>query len=204
MPKITKIVQQAKQRDRYSLFVDDKYSFSLSENALLTSKLASGQELTKQQVDDYKQLSADDKLFNRALRYVAMRPRTVWEMRTYLERKGSPAPQIEQITNKLIELDLLDDQKYALAFVRDRALLRPTSVRKMIAELRKRHVPEEVIQLTIQDESTDEQAALRAVIAKAKRQTKYRDDEQKLMQYLVRQGFNYGDIKAALGRDAGY
>lgn len=204
MPKITKIVQQAKQRDRYSLFVDDKYSFSLSENALLSSKLASGQELTKQQVDDYKQLSADDKLFNRALRYVAMRPRTVWEMRTYLEHKGSPAPQIEQITNKLIELDLLDDQKYALAFVRDRALLRPTSVRKMIAELRKRHVPEEVIQLTIQDESTDEQAALRAVIAKAKRQTKYRDDEQKLMQYLVRQGFNYGDIKAALGRDAGY
>jgi regulatory protein len=202
--KITKIVQQAKQRDRYSIFVDDKYSFSLSENALLSSKLASGQELTTQQVDDYKKLSADDKLFNRALRYVAMRPRTVWEMRTYLERKGSPAPQIEQITNKLIELDLLNDEKYALAFVRDRALLRPTSVRKMIAELKKRRVPEEVIQLTIQDESTDEQTALHAVIVKAKRQAKYRNDEQKLMQYLARQGFNYGDIKAALGRDPDY
>jgi regulatory protein len=202
--KITKIVQQAKQRDRYSIFVDDKYSFSLSENALLSSKLASGQELTTQQVDDYKKLSADDKLFNRALRYVAMRPRTVWEMRTYLERKGSPAPQIEQITNKLIELDLLNDEKYALAFVRDRALLRPTSVRKMIAELKKRRVPEEVIQLTIQDESTDEKTALHAVIVKAKRQAKYRNDEQKLMQYLARQGFNYGDIKAALGRDPDY
>jgi regulatory protein len=204
MPKITRIVQQAKQRDRYSIFVDDKYSFSLSENALLASKLASGQELTQQQVDDYKQLSAEDKLFNRALRYVAMRPRTVWEMQTYLERKGSPAPQTAQITNKLIDLALLDDEKYALAFVRDRALLRPTSVRKMIAELRKRRVPEEVIQLTVQGESTDEQTALRAVIAKAKRQAKYRNDEQKLMQYLARQGFNYGDIKAAIDQDSDY
>jgi SOS response regulatory protein OraA/RecX len=65
-------------------------------------------------------------------------------------------------------------------------------------------VPEEVIQITIQDESTDEQTALRAVIAKAKRQAKYRNDEQKLMQYLARQGFNYGDIKAAIDQDSDY
>jgi regulatory protein len=102
--KITKIVQQAKRRDRYSIFVDDKYSFSLSENALLESRLTSGQELTKEQIAEYKQLSADDKLYNRALNYVALRPRSVWEVEFYLKRKDSPAPLTEQITNKLLHL----------------------------------------------------------------------------------------------------
>lgn len=196
--KLTKIVQQQKQRDRYSVFVDDKYSFSLSENALLSSGLAGGQELTPEQVTEYKQLSADDKLFNRALRYVAMRPRSVWEMQQYLKRKDCPAPLTEQITNKLLELDLLNDRKFALAFVHDRALLRPTSRRKMIAELRKKHIPEEVINVTLAEEGLDEAAALRHAIVKARRQSKYQNDELKLMQYLARQGFNYDDIKSAL------
>jgi len=197
--KITKIVQQQKQRDRYSIFVDEKYSFSLSENALLASGLASGKELMPEQVKEYKQLSADDKLYNRALRYVAMRPRTVWEMRTYLERHHSPAPLIEQITNKLLELDLLNDEKFALAFIRDRALLRPSSRRKIIAELRKKRVPEDVIERTLREETPDELATLRTIVLKKRQQSKYRNDNLKLMQYLARQGFNYDHIKQVLG-----
>src|SRR4051794_18630891 len=99
--KITSIKQQAKRTDRYSVFVEGKYAFSLSESALLDSKLASGQELTKEQVGEYKKLSADDKLYNRALRYVAMRPRTKWEIEQYLERKKASLALIEQILNKL-------------------------------------------------------------------------------------------------------
>ncbi len=196
--KITKIVQQQKQRDRYSIFVDDAYSFSLSERALLESKLIAGQELSKEEIATYKQKSADDKLFNRALRYVAMRPRTVWEMRTYLERKQSPAPLTEQITNKLLELGLLDDEKYAQMFVHDRALLRPTSRRKLEAELRKKRVPPEIIERTISLEPTNEQEILRDIVRKKRQLSKYRNDDLKLMQYLARQGFNYSDIKSVL------
>jgi regulatory protein len=197
--KITKITQQVKQRDRYSIFVDGKYSFSLSETALLESRLASGQELSREQVDEYKQLSADDKLYNRALRYVAMRPRSVGEIREYLQRKDSPAPLIEQITNKLLKLGLLDDYKFAESFVRDRRLLRSASTRKLRLELQKKRVPSEVIDRVIAEDETDEAALLHELIIKKRRQAKYREDDLKLMQFLARQGFNYGAIKDALG-----
>jgi len=200
--KITSIKQQSKRQNRYSVFVDEKYAFSLSETKLLESRLVSGQELTKEQIAEYKKLSAEDKLYNRALNYVALRPRSVWEVREYLRRRDSPAPLIEQITNKLIELGLLDDQKYAQMFVHDRALLRPTSRRKMIMELRKKRLPEEVIQLTLESESTDELTALREIVAKKRQLTKYRNDQLKFMQYLARQGFNYSDIKQVLGEAA--
>lgn len=196
--KITAIKQQAKRADRYSVFVDDKYSFSLSEGALLESKLVSGQELSKEQIGEFKQISAEDKLYNQALRYVAMRPRSVWEIEFYLERKKASPPLVKEILNKLSIIGLLDDKKLAKAFVNDRKLLRPTSRRKMIMELRKKHISQDVINEVIGSGDGDDEA-LATVIAKKRQQAKYQDD-LKLMQYLARQGFNYDDIKQALGR----
>jgi len=199
--KITKIVQQVKRADRYSIFVDDKYSFSLSESALLESKLHSGQELSREQVGEYKQLSADDKIYNRALRYVVMRSRTQWEIETYLERKGASPALSEQIVNKLTKLHLLNDEKFAQAFVADRRLLRPTSRRKLIAELRKKHVANDVIEQAVGTEKEDERTALVEIVKRKRKQAKYQDD-LKLMQYLARQGFNYDDIKNTLNKNA--
>ena len=198
--KITKITQQVKRADRYSIFVDEKYSFSLSENALLESKIHSGQELTKEQIGEFKKLSADDKIYNRTLRYVAMRPRTQWEVETYLMRKGGAPDLIEQIVNKLSKVDLINDEKFARAFIADRKLLRPTSRRKLIMELRKKHIDKDVIEAAMAEDTPNEQATLAQVIARKRKQTKYQDDV-KLMQYLARQGFNYDDIKSALRTD---
>lgn len=196
--KITSIKQQVRRGDRYSIFVEGKYSFSLSESALLESKIASGQELTTQQVKEFKQLSNDDKIYQQALRYVAMRPRSRWEIEFYLnvKKKASP-PLIELILNKLSDIGLINDYKLALAMVNDRRLLRPTSRRKLIMDLRKKRISDEIIEQAVGSDKQDEQAALREVIDRKRKQTKYQDD-LKLMQYLARQGFNYDDIKSAL------
>jgi regulatory protein len=196
--KITAIKQQIKKKDRFSVFVDGKYEFSLGETALLESKLTSGVEISAGKLRELKQLSDDDKLYGQTLRYVALRPRSRWELAFYLEKKKKASPALtESILNKLSIIGLVDDEKLAKAFVHDRRLLRPASRRKLINELRKKHISNEIIEKAIGTEAGDEQAALQAVIEQKRRQTKYQDD-QKLMQYLARQGFNYGDIKSAL------
>ena len=193
--KITAIKQQQKRADRYSFYVDGAYAFSLSESALLESGLASGQELDAAGLERYKQLSQDDKLFGRALRYVALRPKSEWELRAYLEKHRSPAPLTKQITNKLKDLDLINDQTFAAAYVHDRLLLRPTSRRRIKLELAKKRVPKDIIDGLLAEQSDAD--TLQEVIAKKRRQSKYQDDI-KLMQYLARQGYNYSDIKDAL------
>jgi regulatory protein len=198
--KITSIKQQVRRGDRYSIFVEGKYSFSLSESALLESKLASGQELSKEQVKEFKQISNDDKLYNQALRYVAMRPRSHWEIEFYLNVKKKASPALtELILNKLSDIGLIDDLKLARAFVSDRRLLRPTSRRKLIMELRKKRIADEIIEEAVGSDSGDEHNALRDIIERKRKQTKYQDD-LKLMQYLARQGFSYDDIKSELNR----
>jgi len=198
--KITAIKQQVKQQGRYSIFVEGKYSFSLSDTALLDSKLVNGQDLTEKEIREYKKLALDDKLYNRALQYVVMRPRSVWEVEFYLKRKEADPLLSQQIVNKLSNIGLLDDESFARSWIASRRLLKPTSRRRLVLELRQKHVPAEVSERVLAEEEVDELSVLKELIERKRKQTKYRDD-QKLMQYLARQGFGYGDIKQALSND---
>lgn len=195
--KITAIKSQVRRQGRYSIFVEGKYSFSLSDMALLEAKLAVGQELSQAQVRELKQASVDDKLYNLTLGYLAIRPRSSWEIETYLQRKGASPTLSNIILSKLSDVDLINDQKFAEAFVRDRRLLRSSSRRKLVLELRKKRVADNIVQEVIGNEPADEQSALVDIIARKRQQSRYQDD-MKLMQYLARQGFNYGDIKSAM------
>lgn len=195
--KVTAIKQQIRRAGRYSIFVEGKYAFSLGDTALLQSKLVTGQELTEKQVSELKQLSSEDKLYNMTIQYIALRSRTKWEIKTYLERKKASPALVDTILNKLSVIGLIDDKKFARAYVNDRQLLRPTSRRKIILELRKKHIADSTIQEVMGLEINNDKQALRAIIEIKRRQAKYKDN-LKLMQYLARQGFNYGDIKDAL------
>jgi regulatory protein len=199
--KITAIKPQVKRKDRYSIFVDDKYAFSLSEAALLEQRVASGQELDAQQLKDFKRLSVDDKAYNNSLRYVAMRVRSTWELTEYLRRKQVEEPTAEKILNKLRKLGFVDDSVFARTWVENRRLLKPVSKRRLIQELKQKRVSETVIKSVLDADEADEQTVLKELVAKKRSQAKYRDDPLKLMQYLARQGFGYDDIKSALAED---
>jgi regulatory protein len=199
--KITAIKQQVKRKDRYSIYVDGKYSFSLSETALLEQGVVSGQELSAAELKDFKKLSVDDKAYGNTLRYVALRSRSQWELRDYLHRKQVEEPTAEKILNKLRELGFVDDTAFASRWVENRRLLKPISTRRLVQELKQKRVSETIIKAVIDNDETDEVEALRQLVEKKRGLSKYRDNQLKLMQYLARQGFSYDDIKTVLADD---
>jgi regulatory protein len=193
--KVTEIKAQVKTAGRFSIFVDGRYAFSLSDTALLEEKLHIGQELDAAEVKRLEQVSSDDKLYGHSLHYVSMRPRSEWEIRGYLQRKNVSPALVDQILSKLSKLGMVDDVKFARAWVESRRLLRPTSKRKLQQELRAKNVSNEVISQVLAEDETDERATLRELVAK--KRARY-PDKLKLMQYLARQGFGYNDIKEIL------
>lgn len=198
--QVTAIKRQAKRQNRYSVFIDGRYSFSLSDTALLDSKLVRNQQLTEAEVAKFKQISAKDKSYGAALAYATLRPRSTWEMEQYLVRKKCEPNLKKMILNKLSELGLLDDEAFARAWVANRRLLKPVSRRKLLQELRTKRVPEQTALRALEDDMADEQSVLSELIARKRKQTRYQDD-RKLMQYLAGQGFSYGDIKTALDQN---
>lgn len=195
--KITDIKRQVKRNDRYSIYGDGKYIFSLSENELLNLALKIGQEFNKDELEELRQKAVLDKAFDRALNLISRRRRSSWEMQQYLKQKDYDNQTIETILNMLSIKGYLDDAAFAEAWVNSRRLLKNTSKRRLQQELQAKRVPDEIIQQALENDEADELEVLKELIAKKRTQTRYQDKE-KLMGYLVRQGYNYSDIKEAL------
>lgn len=194
---VTAIKQQVRQEGPYSIFVDGKYAFSLSAEGLIVSKLVTGQELSQAELTEYKTRSQEDKAYNLTLAYVVRRMRSEGELLDYFRRKQYAPELAEQIMERLKRSGFVDDREFAQRWVENRRLLRSTSTKKLRLELRQKHIADDIIREVLAQDETDERQLLRELVAKKRRQTRYQDD-QKLMAYLARQGFNYDDIKGAL------
>lgn len=195
--KVTDIKQQVKRSGRYSIFVDEKYSFSMSESELIASGIRIGKEYSQTELEELQNRAVLDKAYMRCLDLLARRARSEWEIQDYLRRKDYDEEIIEPILNKLSNANYVDDTTFAKAWVENRRLLKGTSKRRLIQELRQKRVNDEAINQALETDETDELQVLRDLVAKKRQQSKYQDD-LKLMQYLSRQGFNYDDIKTAL------
>lgn len=220
--KITKIQQQAKRSDRYSIYIDEKYSFSLSDYQLVSSGLHTGKEFTAEELDNFLQESNFGKAYERALNYVMIRPRSEREIHEYLTRtflfpkpkifldrsgerqikkqavdKEKVTAMIQRVLERLQEKGYVNDESFARSWVSSRQLTKKSSKRKLEQELRVKGVSSDIVTAVLASQGDVELENLNEVIAKKRRSTKYQD-ETKLTQYLLRQGFNYNDIKEQL------
>ena len=103
--KISDIKQQVKRQDRYSIYIDGKYSSSLSENELMHRGLKIDQEFNKESFEEIKQTAVEDKAYMQAVELIARRKRSQWEMQQYLKRKGYSNNTTAKILNKLLKSD---------------------------------------------------------------------------------------------------
>lgn len=195
--KITDIKQQVKRKDRYSIFVDEKYSFALSESGLLSSGIKLGLEVSARELEQLNKASVEDKGVYRVLDLIARRTRSEGEIRDYLRRKKYSDEEISKILNVLSIKGYIDDADFARRWVENRRLLKPISKRKLVMELKQKRVSTEIIDNILTADETNEHEVIKELIQKKRGQTRYQD-RQKLMQFLIRQGFNYSDVKTAM------
>jgi regulatory protein len=196
--KVTNIKRQVKRADRYAIFIDGKYVASLGESELLSSGLAIGDELSAQQVKDLKGRAVIDKALDNTMRFVAIRPRSQWEIESYLKRKKVDGTVAKEILNKLSNSGFIDDESFARTWVNNRRLLKLTSKRKLIQELRVKRIDQTIIDKVLSEDEVTDIATLQQLIAKKRGQYK---DDLKFMQYLARQGYSYQDVKEALNKE---
>ncbi len=195
--KISAIKQQIKQKHRYSIFVDDTYAFSLSSDALLDEGLTIGREIDESELAAFKKLSSDDKAYGLALAYIARRMRSEGELRDYFRRKQYDQALADQLIQRLHKSGWINDADFAERWVENRRQLKNSSTKKLRLELRQKYIASDTIDQVLAETQDDERAALKALVEKKRRQTRYQED-QKLMAYLARQGFSYDSIKSAL------
>ena len=104
---------------------------------------------------------------------------------------------INTLAKEFSDKGYLDDQKFGLWLV-ELQKRRGKSNRAIKSELFKKGLSGELVNEIMQGGENDETVRLKVVIAKRQKLTRYKNDPQKLMQYLVAQGFSWQLVKQHL------
>ena len=211
--KITDISLQVRNPDRVNVSVDGKYRFSLDILQVTELGIKIGREYSEEELVELEIESQFGKLYARALEYTMMRPHSAKEVRDYLwrktrttrvrvpdsneyrERPGVSQEIADRVYDRLEQKGYLNDENFARYWVENRNTRKGISKRKLIAELRTKGVDSVVIEQALQNSPREEKDDLRNILEK--KRYKY-DDEQKLIAYLMRQGFPYDAVRDAL------
>ncbi len=211
--RVTDIKEAVRDQNRVNIYIDDKFFCSLDISQVVDLHIKIGRELSPEELDELKRASDFGKFYARALEYALMRPRSEKEIQDYLKRKtldrkvrvknrktGEYSTQLKKgydaslaplVLKRLNDRGYIDDERFAATWVENRNVSKGTSIKKLRLELQQKGISQSVIEKVLAESGRDESAELRKIIA---RKAKKYPDEQKLIQYLLRQGFNYSDI----------
>lgn len=205
---VTDIKLQVKNPNRVSVYLDGRYSFSLTVDQLASFNFKKGDDLSLEEVEAYKDESSYGKLKAVALDYLLLRTRSKKEFRDYLfrktlstyDKKGKKIikytdVQAKRVYEHFLNTKYLDDEFFAKTWVENRNLKKGVSKKKLYQELKQKGIEDHVIDQALRASSRDDLGELKKVLAK--KAGRYKGDDNKLIRYLASLGFNYEDIKKA-------
>ena len=187
---ITALQVQKKNPQRVNVFINGEFAFGLAR--IVTAWLKVGQALSETKIAELKAQDEKEKALQRALNLISYRPRSEAEVQNNLKKHQIPEDTIHAVVNRLRETGILDDQKFAEAWIENRATFRPRSRLALRMELKQKGVNEEIIEEALVHVSDEEQAYEAA--QKKARQLRNKEEQEfkrKLFGFLGRRGFSY-------------
>ena len=191
---ITSITVQKKNKNRFNLFINGQYTFSLNRQP--AEDLHKGDHLSENKIADLKQADEKDFAYSRALYYLNFRPRSRMEIKRYLTKKEFPLPAIRSALSRLENHGYINDHEFARLWIENRLRFRPKGIYALTGELREKGIDEQIIKDVLID--FDElKSAWAAVAPRRNRLKKLEKSEfiKKLYSFLSRRGFGYGVCK---------
>lgn len=190
---ITDLKQGVKNANRVNVFVDGKFSFSLDIAQVVEMGVKVGRKISLSELTEFQKASEFGKLYQRALEWVLLRPRSERELVDYLNKKifekKLDKSYIDVILERMKEKKYVNDRKFAQYYVENRYVKKGISQKRLRMELKKKGVCDYVIDEVL-DTRNDENEIRKIIL---KKQGKY--DSEKLTVYLCRQGFSYDLVK---------
>lgn len=198
MPKITRLEQQKRNKDRVNVYLDDEFAFGL--NLMDAAHLRKGQELTDSDIAELCQKDAIVKAIGIAVNLLSYRPRSMQEIRQRLRKKDYDEIVIEEAIERMSNLAYLDDTTFARFWIESRNRSKPRGKTALRYELRQKGVADDIIHELLDDLVDEQSAAYQAAQVRVRRmrgKTQF-EFKRKIGSFLQRRGFGYDAVKQAL------
>ena len=197
-----KITAKSGRKDKIHIYIDGEYLLTVDEIFWFSCGYVSGDEINREELTAFEEAAGSRRAFNSALNSLDYRDHSEKEIRAKLLRKHN-AEYVDEAVEKLIELDLVNDERYAENYARELFERKKFGKMRIKAELRAKGISAETansaVEALFEDEEPDNIQRIVDIIGK--RYYNRMNDEvgrKKVFSALQRMGYSFSDIREAM------
>ena len=208
-----KLTAKPGKGEKIHLSLDGEYIATVNADYWFTCGIKSGSEVTPEQLEELLTESARRKMMNKALDLLSMRDYSRRELADKLVTKawekkeqkdmdlGSLKQQASDICDRLEELGLLNEERFARSYVDELIRRKHLSKSGLKTALIQKGVQRDIIETVLEEVDVDPVEQIRELLATKFKNRDLSDEKQKTrtVNALLRLGYRYNEIHAAMG-----
>jgi regulatory protein len=208
-----KLTAKPGKGEKIHLSLDGEYIATVNADYWFTCGIKSGSEVTPEQLEELLTESARRKMMNKALDLLSMRDYSRRELADKLVTKawekkeqkdmdlGSLKQQASDICDRLEELGLLNEERFARSYVDELIRRKHLSKSGLKTALIQKGVQRDIIETVLEEVDIDPVEQIRELLATKFRNRDLSDEKQKTrtVNALLRLGYRYNEIHVAMG-----
>lgn len=197
-----KITAKGGRKDKIHIYIDGEYRLTVDEIFWFSCGYISGDEIDEEELTAFEEAAGSRRAFNSALNSLDYRDHSEKEIRAKLMRKHG-AEYVDEAVEKLIELDLINDRRYAENYARELFEHKKFGKIRIKSELIAKGIASDIASKTVnslfEDEEPDNIQRIVDIIEK-KYYNRMNDEvgRKKVFSALQRMGYSFSDIREAM------
>ena len=197
-----KIMAKSGRKDKIHIYINGEYLLTVDEIFWFSCGLVSGDEINEEELTAFEEAAGSRRAFNSALNSLDYRDHSEKEIRAKLLRKHD-ADYVDEAVEKLIELDLVNDERYAENYARELFERKRFGKMRIKSELRAKGISANIANAAVEElfEEEEPDNVQRIVDIIGKRYYNRMNDEvgrKKVFSALQRMGYSFSDIREAM------
>ena len=201
--QIVKTIKSKYRSDKYYIYFQDESVCEISPDVLLKYNISIGREINEAEM---KLIMSDQNFINAkqsAYIFAAYKPRSEKQVRDKLKGMKYDQDKINFAIDFVSDFNLIDDNKFAISFVKDYLQRKPSSISKLKMELKIKGIDLQIIDKTLLEfgiEENELEFAIKSAEKKLKKiNFKPKEKHKELVKtHLLREGFKYDLIKQVI------
>ena len=197
-----KITAKSGRKDKIHIYINGEYLLTVDEIFWFSCGLVSGDEINEEELTAFEEAAGSRRAFNSALNSLDYHDHSEKEIRAKLLRKHD-ADYVDEAVEKLIELDLVNDERYAENYARELFERKKFGKMRIKSELRAKGISADIANAAVEElfEEEEPDNVQRIVDIIGKRYYNRMNDEvgrKKVFSALQRMGYSFSDIREAM------
>ncbi|MCH5171152.1 MAG: regulatory protein RecX [Oscillospiraceae bacterium] len=189
------------KNNKIHIHLDGEYKATVDSDWWYSEKYRNYKEITEEELTELLNSVSFRRAYNKGLDILSRRPYSEKELARKLKDKDFSDEAIEYAVNRLKELSLLDDERYAEILVEHLYSNKHYGEKRILQELSVRGIDRDTARNAVLALDKDEINSI-VLLLEGKFKGKMNDEKgkQRTVAALLRYGYSYSDIKSALNK----